>query len=1247
MIVFIYHWFVSDEINKEGEKELMIRAYGINEQQETVLLHVKNFKPWMFLEIGKKNETSSDWVECKSFIKNKLVERCKHLQKKVFYLVHKKKLYFDDQQEYPFFKVRFDTAQSRKNTFYNLQNYTCRSMGKVYTISCHEEQATPLLQLLVSKNIPSAGWVEFEGRPTPAVEKCSSLKDEFIVNYDNLSPVASIDEARLGIPVPTVLSFDIETYSSNSQRMPIAENTKDCIFQISCVVQGYQKPIQKYLLTLFSVQQKIVGNDVKVHCFGDEKTLLLGFTTLVREINPHLVIGYNIFGFDFPYMIGRCKMHQILSEFDVLGIPTDKHAPEEEIKWSSTAYKYQEFHYLNAEGRLFVDLLPIVRRDYKFSNYKLKTVSTFFLGETKDPLTHLDIFKAYESGMSGEHKKLSECGKYCVQDSALVLKLFNVLQLWIGLSEMAKICNVPIMYLFTKGQQIKVFSQVYKKCFYDNILVQSLSDHPVLDRCAGYSGAYVFPPLPGIYDWVIPFDFSSLYPTTIIAYNIDYSTLVLDESRVDLSQCHVIEWEDHINCEHDTSIKRVAQKNRTLCGKNRFVFRKEPLGVIPSLLKNLLMQRSETKKQMKLCKNERLSKESLETRLTVLDKRQLAYKLSANSMYGAMGVKKGYLPFMPGAMSTTAMGRMSIQKAAEFVKSTYQGQLIYGDSVAENTPLSILKDHTIEVVAIKDLFDRYDHTRSLYNEFKKGEVGLDQKQKVEPDEKIRIMSHNGWSQIRKIIRHFTRKKMYRIITSSGIVDVTEDHSLLDRNVQMIKPCSVKPGDTLLTYDAHRFKDIEIRLDKGILQDIEVQSDGRVVYLKDWTQNAHTVQSLFLFLNKQFIDAGIEIVDDHLVFIPKNFDNGMIVQALELGETQEFVYDIETEDGTFHAGVGNLVVKNTDSIYCHFPNHTEAKKSWEMAKIVENQLLTLFPSPMKLVFEEKIYKKFLILTKKRYMAYTCGEDGNLDEKLTIRGVLLARRDNCRWIRLLYEKIVRLIMDGESLDRLYDIINDEILDLMRWKKLSLHHFIISKQVNKDYKIKSLPTDYKKCKKRLQDLGIYSIPPESEWKIDECNQLLSSVQEDTTGIDWLDLYISKSKPAHVQLAQRMNKRGKPVEVGSRLEFIIIRHMEDPKAKLYDKLEDPSYFHMHRDLLRLDRLYYLKSLILPLDQLLNVITTKKDFVSHIYKQHENRVKLNQIIENRTRPRILIDDESYKPPKALTSQKKVKKVSTSIYDYF
>ena len=79
---------------------------------------------------------------------------------------------------------------------------------------------------------------------------------------------------------------------------------------------------------------------------------------------------------------------------------------------------------------------------------------------------------------------------------------------------MANTCRVPIFTLYTQGQQIKVFSQLYKYCMDNNIVVEKNGYEVKADE--RYVGAHVFPPVPGQYQNVIPFDFASLYPTTII-----------------------------------------------------------------------------------------------------------------------------------------------------------------------------------------------------------------------------------------------------------------------------------------------------------------------------------------------------------------------------------------------------------------------------------------------------------------------------------------------------------------------------------------------------------------------------------------------------------------------------------------------------------------------------------------------------------------------------------------------------------
>ena len=218
-----------------------------------------------------------------------------------------------------------------------------------------------------------------------------------------------------------------------------------------------------------------------------------------------------------------------------------------------------------------------------------------------------------------------------------------------------------------------------------------------------------------------------------------------------------------------------------------------------------------------------------------------------------------------------------------------------------------------------------------------------------------------------------------------------------------------------------------------------------------------------------------------------------------------------------------------------------------------------------------------------MAYTCNRLGENDTKLTIRGVLLARRDNCHWVRDVYECVVRMIMQNESFSTILYYISSRILHLFQFRVTSPQSFIISKLLSKEYKSRPLPEDIKKRKQRLHQLFIDENDP-----------------------TWKQQYENKSKPAHVQLAFKLSKRGTPASVGSRIEFVILEHPEDPKAKIFDKIEDPLYFWKHRDFLRIDRYYYLLSLCKPLDQILQVaFQTKTTPVLSLYKLHLQHKKV------------------------------------------
>jgi len=638
--LYIYDW---------ASENSTIRFYGIDEYNKSVSVIVEDFLPYFYLELPDDVEWTrenlrrlNDTLDRNYFKQILPVRReCKKRQK--LYYTH------DDYTTCIIFY--FTTNEQFRNLGYRLnQNIFVQEIGYV-TLKVHENTVSPILQLVCVQDIQTTGWVEFEGELI--TEKKHTICDrEYRVPFQTIQ----VCENNLSTPIPTVLSFDIEVYSSNPNRFPDAKYPGDCIFQISCIVWTGEK-ISKYLLSLGDPNPDMVGEDVILETYKHESNLLIGFSKLIVETNPQLITGWNILGFDIGYLIDRCEAN-LVNQFLYTGMTHGKCRIVED-SWTSSAYGQQNFRYLDMEGRIIIDLLSYARRELKFANYKLDTIAGHYLGSKKDPISVKDIFKSYEIGVLDDSKEgdelLAMVGKYCVQDSVLVQRLFDTFDTWINLTEMASVCMVPCSYLYTKGQQIKVFSQVYKYCYDNKILVEKGAYTPSGEE--EFQGASVLQPVPGLYNYVVSFDFKSLYPTLIIAYNIDYTTYVVDDSIPD-EFCNVIEWKSEEGKEF------------------RYRFLKEPKGVLPSIVENLLNARTRTRNQIKELKKTTGN----ETFIGILDKRQLAFKVASNSMYGILGAVKGMLPLLPAAMSVTAMGRYSLNKAAQHLVSRYNCQIVYGDT---------------------------------------------------------------------------------------------------------------------------------------------------------------------------------------------------------------------------------------------------------------------------------------------------------------------------------------------------------------------------------------------------------------------------------------------------------------------------------------------------------------------------------------------------------------------------------------
>ena len=280
--------------------------------------------------------------------------------------------------------------------------------------------------------------------------------------------------------------------------------------------------------------------------------------------------------------------------------------------------------------------------------------------------------------------------------------------------------------------------------------------------------------------------------------------------------------------------------------------------------------------------------------------------------------------------------------------------------------------------------------------------------------------------------------------------------------------------------------------------------------------------------------------------------------------------------------GQVVYGDTDSTMIVF-REKEYGKLWSHCEKVAAEVSALFPRPMELEFEETIYKKFFILTKKRYIALECDNTGEYTGKITKKGILLARRDNSRVVRDIYEKTIMHVLHNSTPD--ISSITDSVTSMFH-RIHSPDNYVITKSVGDvdGYVKRDLPTDEKKKQKRLRDLRC----TESE-------------------------YEEKCLPAHIQLCQRMRRRGVRVDVGSRMEYVITTNGD----RLSSKVEDIVYFKKFSGIMDIDSLYYLGLLVNPLDQIINVTYPIKDIVSGMFKIHTRKRKICEEIKRIGQPII------------------------------
>jgi len=968
-------------------------------------------------------------------------------------------------------------------------------------------------------------------------------------------------------------------------------------------------------------------NNAEIESYTTEDKVLLAWKDLIQRENPDIIIGYNIFGFDYDFMFHRALETGCVGEF--LTLSKNRGEVCAAVDQETQRYKLEEtkiviasgehnLRFIKMNGRVQIDMYNYFRREENLTSYKLDYVAGYFIGDYVKKLEYNDETKetSITSGnltglLEGSYIHLEEIGhstdyysdgakfivtsvnkstatfqvignlkpdfskkvrwclakddvtpkdifrmtngtqddraviaKYCLQDCNLVHYLMNKVDVLTGFIEMAKICSVPINFLVLRGQGIKLTSYVAKKCREKNTLM------PVMEKTdsdEGYEGAIVLDPKCDLYldNPVACVDYASLYPSSMISENLSHDSKVWtkeydlqgiliktvgeQDKNGEFIYDNMTDYE-YVNITYDT-FKYVrarptagAEKIKSGYKICRFAQFKTGRAIMPSILEELLAARKATRKMIPL--------ETDDFMKNVLDKRQLGYKVTANSLYGQCGARTSSFYDKDIAASTTATGRMLLTYAKRIIEETYgnsicdtkhgpvltKAEYIYGDSVASYTPVIVKFEEQIDLCTIEYLAEKYGG-----NQWTKCLEPGKQAKEVCEFVGLETWSEKGWTKLNRVIRHelAPHKKMIRVLTQTGLVDVTDDHSLVLEDGKEISPKDINIGTKLLH---HHFPVCE--------EIYDYESSNEYVF-DNMLDTARCCYKMGDGYSLSYTDSS------YIISKATNLNNCKI-KSFKIIPYSGYVYDLTTENHHFAAGVGNLIVHNTDSVFFTFNLETtkgqpiRGKKALEitieLAKEAGHLASSFLKKPHDLEYE-KTFMPFCLLSKKRYVGMLYEDDPDKCKRKEM-GIVLKRRDNAPIVKDIYGGIIDILMKQQDIKKATEFLQTCLRNIVQ-EKYSMDKLVITKSLRSGYK-------------------------------------------------------NPKQIAHKVLADRITSRdpGNKPSSGDRIPFVYI-HSANKKALQGEKIETPNFIQENN--LKIDYSFYITNQILkPVQQVFALVLEK-----------------------------------------------------------
>uniref|UniRef100_A0A8D1YKU9 DNA polymerase n=1 Tax=Sus scrofa TaxID=9823 RepID=A0A8D1YKU9_PIG len=433
----------------------------------------------------------------------------------------------------------------------------------------------------------------------------------------------------------------------------VVSKPKDCIFP-------------------YDFKENIKEKNVKVEVAATERTLLGFFLAKVHKIDPDIIVGHNIYGFELEVLLQRINVCKV-PYWSKIGRLKRSNMPKLGGR--------SGFGERNATcGRMICDVEISAKELIRCKSYHLSELVQHILKTERVVIPMENVRNMYS-----ESSHLLYLLEHTWKDAKFILQIMcelNVLPLALQITNIAgNIMSRTLMggrserneflllHAFYENNYIVPDKQIFRKPQQklgdeDEDIDGDASKYKKGRKKAAYSGGLVLDPKVGFYDkFILLLDFNSLYPSIIQEFNICFTTV----QRVASEAEKVTEdgEQEQIPELPDPGLE---------------------MGILPREIRKLVERRRQVKQLMK--------QPDLNPDLVLqYDIRQKALKLTANSMYGCLGFSYSRFYAKPLAALVTYKGREILMHTKEMVQKMNL-EVIYGDtdSIMINTNSNSLEE---------------------------------------------------------------------------------------------------------------------------------------------------------------------------------------------------------------------------------------------------------------------------------------------------------------------------------------------------------------------------------------------------------------------------------------------------------------------------------------------------------------------------------------------------------------------------